>query len=257
MSSSTKQKGTFLEETPKLTKEQENIILSQQDTVNSTFSPIDSSVPAEGIGQEDTVPSAAPSNQPQQQSGGGGVIENLPIFKEVKDVIVKVSQDHMNEIVEALKKDMLRLEYVDSKGKTQVDLKEYKPMTIGMNKQVAKVGKRIRLLQADINNMIKQVNGKDGKDKDKDREKILESRIEFIQKKYPDILDTDVDEYDLTNNQAFQEILLGYIYSQKASIYWGIDNIDSYSLHDIMIVSALYESRNNFSPSSSNTPSGR
>jgi hypothetical protein len=71
-----------------------------------------------------------------------------------------------------------------------------------------------------------------------------------IQEKYPDILPEDVDEFDLTDPTAFNEIELGYIFSEKAKIFWGLNNIDNYSLHDIMIVATLYQSRNTFSPSS-------
>ena len=154
------------------------------------------------------------------------------IFKEVRDIVVKVSQDHMNEIVKELKNDFLRLEYIDSKGKMQIDRKEYKPMTIGMNKKVVKVGKRLRLLEADIKGMGEQGGMDIGK----------------LQQKYPDILDEDVDEYDISE-EAFGEIRATYIVSEKAKIYWGINDIDNYSLHDLMIVESLYESRNNFAPS--------
>lgn len=154
------------------------------------------------------------------------------IFKEVRDIVVKVSQDHMNEIVKELKNDFLRLEYIDSKGKMQIDRKEYKPMTIGMNKKVVKVGKRLRLLEADIKGMGEQGGMDIGK----------------LQQKYPDILDQDVDEYDISD-EAFGEIRATYIVSEKAKIYWGINDIDNYSLHDLMIVESLYESRNNFAPS--------
>lgn len=153
------------------------------------------------------------------------------IFDEVKEVVIKVSQDHINEIVKELKNGVLRLEYIDNKGKMQVDRREYTPMTIGMNKKVVKVGKRVRLLEADIKGM--------GTDGGMDPGK--------IQLKYPEILETDVDEYDL--NDGFGEIKANYIVAQKADIYWGIKNIDNYSLHDLMIVESLYESRNNFSPS--------
>ena len=167
-------------------------------------------------------------------------VEESAIFKEVRDIVVKVSQDHMNEIVKELKNDFLRLEYIDSKGKMQIDRKEYKPMTIGMNKKVVKVGKRLRLLEADIKGM-----GADGG-----------MDIGKLQQKYPDILDEDVDEYDISD-EAFGEIRATYIVSEKAKIYWGINDIDNYSLHDLMIVESLYESRNNFAPSLQTGATGR
>lgn len=165
-------------------------------------------------------------------------VEEPSIFKEVRDIVIKVSQDHMNEIVKELKNDILRLEYVDSKGKMQVDRREYKPMTIGMNKKVVKVGKRLRLLEADILGMGEQGGMDPG----------------TIQKKYSDVLDSDVDSYDLSPDEGFPEIKANYIVAEKAKIYWGINDIDNYSLHDLMIVESLYESRNNFAPSLQTTP---
>jgi hypothetical protein len=159
--------------------------------------------------------------------------QDSPLLKQIKDTMLEVSQAHMNDIVNDLKEGRLRLEYVDKSGKMQVDRRSYNPMTIGMSKKATKVDKRIRLLKADIQGM-----GEDGG-----------MDVSSIQKKYPDILDEDIDEYDIKNETALTEILLNYIYSQKANIYWGINNIDNYSLHDIMIVSSLYESRNNFAPS--------
>ena len=116
----------------------------------------------------------------------------------------------------------------------QIDRRQYNPMTIGMNKQIMKAAKRLRLLKADIKGM-----GKDGG-----------MDVGKIQEKYPDILPEDVDEFDLTDPTAFNEMELSYIFSEKAKIFWGLNNIDNYSLHDIMIVATLYQSRNTFSPSS-------
>ncbi len=163
-------------------------------------------------------------------------------LKELNNMILQISQNHFTEIVNDLKEGMLRLEYVNSKGKMEVDRREYIPMTIGMNKKVMKAGKRLRLLEADIAGM-----GKDG---------ALDAGK--IQVKYPDILvDKDIDQYDLTDPVSWNEIKLNYIFSEKAKIYWGITNIDNYSLHDIMIVATLFESRNTFNPSSSTTPTDK
>ena len=115
-------------------------------------------------------------------------------------------------------------------------------MTIGMNKKVMKAGKKLRLLEADIKGLGKEGAMDAGK----------------LQVKYPDILvDKDLDLEDLTDPTSWNEIKLNYIFAEKAKIYWGITNIDSYSLHDIMIVATLFESRNTFNPSSSSTPTDR
>ena len=141
-----------------------------------------------------------------------------PILESINSQILEVSQAHMNEVLKDLKQGMIRLEYIDSKGKMQIDRRQYNPMSIGMNKEVVRVGKRIRLLRADIKDL-----GKEGG-----------MTAAQIQKKYPDIL---------------AEMIFTFIFTQKAKIYWGITNADNYSLHDIMIVATLYESRNNFNPS--------
>lgn len=186
------------------------------------------------IEQEPVVSTVEQTQQEQQQPEIQTPKAQIPsIFDDIKETVIQVSQDHINEIVKDLKDGVLRLEYIDSKGKMQVDRRQYNPMTIGMNRKVVKVGKRIRLLEADIKGM-----GKDG---------ALD--VGKIQEKYSDILDSDVDEYDLTNEQAYGEIRANYIVAQKAQIYWGINDIENYSLHDLMIVESLYESRNNFAPS--------
>lgn len=156
-----------------------------------------------------------------------------PILENINSQILEVSQAHMNEVLKDLKQGMIRLEYIDSKGKMQIDRRQYNPMSIGMNKEVVRVGKRIRLLRADIKDL-----GKEGG-----------MTAAQIQKKYPDILDDYVDESDLTTEQVLAEMIFTFIFTQKAKIYWGINNADNYSLHDIMIVATLYESRNNFNPS--------
>lgn len=201
-------------------------------------------VPTEIIQREEinpndipVIPSSTVQEQQQQQQTVPEIetpkAQVPSIFDDIKETVIQVSQDHINEIVKDLKDGILRLEYIDSKGKMQVDRRQYNPMTIGMNRKVVKVGKKIRLLEADIKGM-----GKDG---------ALD--VGKIQQKYPDILDSDVDEYDLTNEQAYGEIRANYIVAQKAQIYWGINDIENYSLHDLMIVESLYESRNNFAPS--------
>jgi hypothetical protein len=163
-------------------------------------------------------------------------------LQELNNTMLQISQKHYTDVVNDLKEGVLRLEFVNSKGKMEVDRREYVPMTIGMNKKVMKAGKRLRLLEADIKGL-----GKDG---------ALDAGK--LQVKYPDILvDKDVDQEDLTDPQSWNEIKLNYIFAEKAKIYWGITNIDSYSLHDIMIVATLFESRNTFSPSSSSTPTDK
>jgi hypothetical protein len=163
-------------------------------------------------------------------------------LQELNNTMLQISQKHYTDVVNDLKEGVLRLEFVNSKGKMEVDRREYVPMTIGMNKKVMKAGKRLRLLEADIKGL--------GKDGAMDAGK--------LQVKYPDILvDKDVDQEDLTDPQSWNEIKLNYIFAEKAKIYWGITNIDSYSLHDIMIVATLFESRNTFSPSSSSTPTDK
>ena len=163
-------------------------------------------------------------------------------LQELNNTMLQISQKHYQDVVNDLKEGILRLEYVDNKGKMQVDRREYIPMTIGMNKKVMKAGKKLRLLEADIKGLGKEGAMDAGK----------------LQVKYPDILvDKDLDLEDLTDPTSWNEIKLNYIFAEKAKIYWGITNIDSYSLHDIMIVATLFESRNTFNPSSSSTPTDR
>lgn len=188
------------------------------------------SLPSTTVGEEQQQAEPVVGTENAQQTPK----TQLPkILEKIKETIIQVSQDHMDTIVKDLKDGFLRLECVDSKGKLSVDRRQYSPMTIGMNKKVVKVGKKLRLLEADIKGM-----GEDG---------ALD--VGQIQQKYPEILEEDVDEYDLTNETAYGEIRTNYIVAQKAKIYWGIDNIENYSLHDLMIVQNLYESRNTFAPS--------
>ena len=208
---------------------------NQQTTVEQVVLP-------SSVDQTSASSTEQPNQDQQTQEEVNKAIQNQqdsPLLKQIKDTMLEVSQGHMNDIVNDLKEGRIRLEYVDKTGKMQVDRRSYNPMTIGMSKKATKVDKRIRLLKADIQGM-----GEDGG-----------MDVASIQKKYPDILDEDVDEYDLRTESALTEILLNHIYAQKASIYWGINNIDNYSLHDIMIVSSLYESRNNFAPSLQNMQS--
>jgi hypothetical protein len=186
-------------------------------------------------GQQEKEDLAAPVIQQKQA-------QQNQALQELNNTMLQISQKHYQDVVNDLKEGVLRLEFVNSKGKMEVDRREYVPMTIGMNKKVMKAGKRLRLLEADIKGL--------GKDGAMDAGK--------LQVKYPDILvDKDVDQEDLTDPQSWNEIKLNYIFAEKAKIYWGITNIDSYSLHDIMIVATLFESRNTFSPSSSTTPTDK
>jgi hypothetical protein len=200
---------------------------------------LDPTVPTEQPQQEQQIEQkedlTAPVVQQKQAQQNQALIE-------LNNTILQISQNHFTEIVNDLKEGILRLEYVDSKGKMQVDRREYIPMTIGMNKKVMKAGKKLRLLEADIKGLGKEGAMDAGK----------------LQVKYADILtDKDVDQEDLTDPTSWNEIKLNYIFSEKAKIYWGITNIDNYSLHDIMIVATLFESRNTFNPSSSSTPTDR
>ena len=78
-------------------------------------------------------------------------------LQELNNTMLQISQKHFQEVVNDLKEGVLRLEFVNSKGKMEVDRREYVPMTIGMNKKVMKAGKKLRLLEADIKGL-----GKDG-----------------------------------------------------------------------------------------------
>lgn len=207
--------------------------MSQQ---QETFKPVDNNVPvlegttptiASGTASDNSPtfnPPPAAADQAQEAP------KESKFVTQIKEVIVNISQEHYNKIVDSLKKDQLRFEYVDGSGNIKVDLKQYVPMTIGQNKKVGKVLKRERLAREDISSFITHDEGA--------------LTLEEIKKKYPDIFDEDVDESDLRNDPTLNEIISNYSVAQKAKIYWGIESIENYTLNDLIMIIALYESRN-------------
>ena len=170
-------------------------------------------------------PTFNPPAQVQQEAP-----KESKFVKEIKEVIVNISQEHYNKIIDSLKKDQLRFEYVDNSGNIKVDLKQYVPMTIGQNKKVGKVIKRERIARQDISSFLANDEGA--------------LTLEEIKKKYADIFDEDVDESDLKTPETLGEIISNYSVAQKAKIYWGIESIENYTLNDLIMIIALYESRN-------------
>ena len=210
--------------------------MSQQ---QETFKPVDNNVPVlEGTTTESIASGTASDNSPtfnpptlqEQEQKQEQQPKESKFVTQIKEVIVNISQDHYNKIVESLKKDQLRFEYVDGSGNIKVDLKQYVPMTIGQNKKVGKVLKRERLAREDISSFITHDEGA--------------LSLEEIKKKYSDIFDEDVDESDLRNDPTLNEIISNYSVAQKAKIYWGIESIENYTLNDLIMIIALYESRN-------------
>lgn len=218
MSSTTKQETTF--------KEIENIPVPAA----SPSSPNDNNNPIASGTASDDSPTFNPPVPVQQAP------KESPFVTQVKEIIVNISQDHYNKIIEGLKKDILRFEYLDKTGSIKVDNKTYVPMTIGQNKKVGKVLKKERLIREDISQFVTKQEGA--------------LTVEQILKKYPDVFDEDTDENDLKNNMSLNEIIGNYSVAQKANIYWGIEDIENYTLNDLVMIIALYESRNGFNPSS-------
>jgi hypothetical protein len=213
------QQSTFKEPETPVIQNTESIQSGTATDENSTFNP----PPTTNV-------------QAEQQQQVPVVQEQSKFVKDVKEIIVNISQEHYNKIIEGLKKDTLRFEYVSNAGEIKVDTKPYIPMTIGQNKKVGKVVKKERLVREDIRAFIA---GEEGA-----------LNAEEIKKKYDDIFDSDVDEDDLRNATTVAEILGNYSVAKKASIYWGIENIENYTLNDIVMIIALYESRNGYNPSS-------
>src|SRR5687768_15780315 len=83
------------------------------------------------------VPATTTVNQ-QQQGQAEEPQQQSKFVTQVKEVIINISQDHYNKIIDSLKKDQLRFEYIDNSGNIKVGLKSYVPMTIGQNKKVGK-----------------------------------------------------------------------------------------------------------------------
>ena len=160
--------------------------------------------------------------------------EQTKFQKDLKSILVNVSDERLTKITDALKKNILKLERVKDDGSgVVVENKDYIPLTIGQNKKVMKVMKRARLLREDIQGLGKEKGG---------------LMVSDIQNKYPDILDEDVTQDELNNEDILNEFVGNYVVAQKAKIYWGIDNIDNYVLSDIILIIGLYEQRNNFTP---------
>ena len=150
-------------------------------------------------------------------------------------MIVNISQDSYNQILKSFKDGTLRFEYVDNSGHVKQDNRSYVPMTIGQNKKALKVSKKVRLLTQDIQAFRNNEEGA--------------LTVEELIKKYPDILEEDIDENDLKNQLTLNEIMGTYITAQKAKIYWNIEDIENYTAQNLVILTSLYESRNGFSPS--------
>lgn len=169
----------------------------------------------------------------QKTSEGNNKREQTKFAKDLKNILVSVSDERLSKITDALKKNMLKLERVKNDGSgVVVENKDYVPLTIGQNKKVMKVMKRARLLREDINGMGQQGG----------------LMLSDLQKKYPDILDEDVTQDEINNEDILNEMVGNYVIAQKAKIYWGIEDVDNYVLSDIILIIGLYEQRNNFTP---------
>jgi len=177
-------------------------------------------------------PQQAPAQQQQQQQDQP---QESQFIKDAKEMIVNISQDSYNQILKSFKDGTLRFEYVDNSGHVKQDNRSYVPMTIGQNKKALKVSKKVRLLTQDIQAFRNNEEGA--------------LTVEELIKKYPDILEEDIDENDLKNQLTLNEIMGTYITAQKAKIYWNIEDIENYTAQNLVILTSLYESRNGFSPS--------
>lgn len=210
------QEGTFKEvKLPEIDTVENNTATSPSSTESPTFTPPK---------MEDVKPEVQPAAQPA-----------TGILKEARDIIVNISKDHYTKILQNLKEDRLVFEYIDGSGKIQKDTRTYVPMTFGQNTKVGKLIKKERLLREDVRALLAKEEG------------ALD--LEGLKKKYPDVFDEDVDEYDLKNEASLNEITGNWSVSQKAKIYWGIDNIENYSLNHMVVIQSLFESRNGFNPS--------
>jgi len=177
-------------------------------------------------------PQQAPAQQQQQQQDQP---QESQFIKDAKEMIVNISQDSYNQILKSFKDGTLRFEYVDNSGHVKQDNRSYVPMTIGQNKKALKVSKKVRLLTQDIQAFRNNEEGA--------------LTVEELIKKYPDILEEDIDENDLKNQLTLNEIMGTFITAQKAKIYWNIEDIENYTAQNLVILTSLYESRNGFSPS--------
>lgn len=186
--------------------------------------------PSVGISTEG-VNNQAPPNQDIQQvptPGGPPAVQETEFSKKIKDIMVTASKEKIDKITESLSKGMIRLEYADSKGNVKEDVKDYVPLSIGKNKQIMKAMKKSRRLRTELENP--------------------NFVLDELKQKYPEILDEDVEREDLESSDMLNEILGNYVVAQKSRIYFGIDNIDNYTLNDLVLLIGLYERRNNFTP---------
>lgn len=160
--------------------------------------------------------------------------EKTKFQKDLNNILVSVSQERLDKITDALKKNFIKLERVkNDKSGVVVENKEYVPITWGQNKQVMKAMKRARLLREDITGM-----GQKGG-----------LSTTELHKKYPDIIDEDVLLDELQNPDVLNEFVGNYVIAQKAKIYWGIEDVENYVLSDLVLLIGLYEQRNNFTNS--------
>jgi len=198
----------------------------------------------ETVPTQETVlpPSSSASSTVEQESPTFNPPQQAPVqqqesqfIKDAKEMIVTISQDSYNLILKSFKDGTLRFEYVDNSGHVKQDNRSYVPMTIGQNKKALKVSKKVRLLTQDIQAFRNNEEGA--------------LTVEELIKKYPDILEEDIDENDLKNQLTLNEIMGTFITAQKAKIYWNIEDIENYTAQNLVILTSLYESRNGFSPS--------
>lgn len=153
--------------------------------------------------------------------------------KELKEILVSVSQERLDAITAGLKKGILKLEYIKD-GSVKPDNKEYVPITYGQNRKVNRIMKLARLMREDIDEVLKEKPN---------------LTVEELVKKYPEVIDQDTTMDELRNINLINEFVGNYVIAQKAKIYWGIDNIENYVLSDLVLIIGLYEQRNNFTNS--------
>ena len=161
--------------------------------------------------------------------------EKSELEKQIDSMMAEISNARFKAMTDLFKEDIILLEYVKN-GKVQEDRRTYVPMTMGMGKQINKIGKKLRLFREDLKGF--------GKSKGMD--------LDSLRKKYPDIIDEDADQDDIMDQTLINEMEMNFIIKQKCQIYWGINDTDPYPLSDLLVMIGLYESRNGFAPSSTN-----
>lgn len=147
---------------------------------------------------------------------------------QLNEILVNVSQERLDEITDGLKKGIIKLKYVD-KNKVVPNNIDYVPITFGQNKEANKVMKRSRLLREDIKECV------DGK-----------ITIKDLAAKYPQLLDEDTGLEELQNKAYLNEVVGNYVITEKARIYWGIDDVQKYVLSDLILLITLFERRNSY-----------